>query len=105
MYYTDGVGNVGPKKPLWQLKSENQKSIKQDISVGEIPIGKPAEAVNTEANSLDALSNYGLALSGLGKKADVSYLGLSPNDQAIVGRYVTQEQQARISEDMLTYFT
>lgn len=63
-----------------------------------------SEAKKVEAGSLDALGNYGLALSGLGKKTDVSALGLSANDQAIVGRYVNPEQQARISEDMLKFF-
>ena len=65
---------------------------------------KFSETKQVEAGSLDALGNYGLALSGLGKKTDVSALGLSQNDQAIVGRYVTPEQQARISEDMLGFF-
>lgn len=104
MYYTDGVGNVGPQKPFWQIKSDAQKSEKLNNTVSDVPIGKPVGGINTEANSLDALGKYGLALSGLGKKADVSGLGLSQNDQAIVGRYVTQAQQERISEDMLGFF-
>ena len=40
----------------------------------------------------------------MNKKPDVSALGLSANDQALIARYVTPEQQARIAEDMLGFF-
>lgn len=62
------------------------------------------EYKKTDANSLEALGNYGMAFSGLNKKTDVSALGLSLNDQITVGKYVSPDQQARIAEDMLKYF-
>lgn len=62
------------------------------------------EHKKTEANSLDALGNYGMAFSGMNKKTDVSALGLSAHDQNVVGKYVTPEQQTRISEDIINYF-
>ena len=102
MYYTDGVGNVGPQNPLWQIKADAQRTLKLNNPVADFPIGKPAE-VSVSADGLSALGTYGVALSGV-KRADVSALGLSANDQAIVRGYVSQEQQARISEDMLRHF-
>ena len=62
------------------------------------------EAKQADAKSLDALGSYGFALSGLAKKPDVSALGLTAADQALIAKYVTPEQQARISENMLGYF-
>lgn len=62
------------------------------------------ETRKAEANSLDALGAYGVAFSGMGKKADVTGLGLTQNDQAIVAKYVTPEQQARIEESIKGFF-
>ncbi len=62
------------------------------------------EQKKTDANSLEALGNYGVALSGMNKKTDVSALGLNLHDQIQVSKYVNAEQQARIEQDMLKYF-
>jgi hypothetical protein len=53
---------------------------------------------------LEALGFYGVAFSEMGKKTDVSGLGLSKNDQVLVAKFVTPEQQARIAENMLGFF-
>ena len=85
-----------------QKKAAADTKVAQNAAKERIEINFKTQSF--EANSLDALGAYGLAFSGLGKKPDVSGLGLSQNDQAIVGRYVNPEQQARISEDILRYF-
>ena len=63
------------------------------------------EQKKTDANSLEALGNYGIAFSGMNKKTDLSALGLDLHDQIKVGKYVDAEQQARIEQDMLKYFS
>jgi hypothetical protein len=63
------------------------------------------EQKKTDASSLDALSNYAFALSGLnGKKTDLSALGLSLAEQVKIEKYINPQQQARIEQDMLKYF-
>ena len=59
----------------------------------------------TEAKSADALGAYGKAFLDMNKKPDLAGLGLSANDQALVAKYITPEQQARITEDILKYFS
>ena len=53
---------------------------------------------------MEALGNYGVAFSGMNKKADVSELGLTAHDELKIGKFVNAEQQARIEQDMLKYF-
>lgn len=62
------------------------------------------EARKAEASCLEALGFYGVAFSEMGKKTDVTGLGLSKNDQVLVAKFVTPEQQARIAENMLGFF-
>ena len=62
------------------------------------------EHKQVDANSLEALGNYGIAFSGMNKKADISELGLTPHDELKIGKFVNAEQQARIEKDMLKYF-
>ena len=59
-----------------------------------------------EAESAMALGVYGQAFLGMNKnkKVDVSAMGLSAADQALIAKYVTPEQQARISKDILEFF-
>lgn len=76
-------------------KTKEQEQVKKQVY----------EQKRTDANSLEALGNYGLAFSGLNnKKTDVSALGLGVQDQIKIGKYVTPDQQARIAEDMMKYF-
>lgn len=76
-------------------KTREQEQVKKQVY----------EQKQTDANSLEALGNYGLAFSGLNnKKTDVSALGLDLHDQITVGKYVNPDQQARIAEDMMKYF-
>ena len=77
-----------------QKKVEEQEQEQQ-------PVFEPKKA---EANCLEALSAYGVAFSGMGKKTDVTGLGLSHNDQVLIAKFVTPEQQARIAENMLGFF-
>ena len=77
-----------------QAKQNQEKEIKETSF----------ETKKAEANSLEALGAYGAAFSGMGKKTDVSGLGLSQNDQALVAKFVTPEQQARIAENILGFF-
>ena len=62
------------------------------------------EQKQVDANSLEALGTYGLAFSGMNKKANVSELGLTQHDELKIGKFVNAEQQARIEQDMLRYF-
>ena len=62
------------------------------------------EQKQVDANSLEALGNYGVAFSGMNKKADVSELGLTAHDELKIGKFVNAEQQTRIEQDMLKYF-
>ena len=89
---------------LYQIGSQKKRISDAQTMKPQEKIEINFETKKTEAASLDALSNYGLAISGLGKNPDVTALGLTQNDQAIVGRFVTPEQQARISDDMLAFF-
>ena len=104
---TFDYGNFNRDNDYSRYQLGQQKKTAADAQVGKsqqkIDINFK-EAKQADAKSLDALGAYGFALSGLAKKPDVSGLGLSQNDQALVGKYVNQEQQARISEDMLGYF-
>ena len=78
-----------------QVAKEQEKELKQLIY----------EPKQTEAHSAEALGVYGQAFFGLkSKKTDVGELGLTAADQALIAKYVTPEQQARISENMLGYF-
>ncbi len=64
------------------------------------------EEVHTEAKSAEALGVYGQAFFGMNtKKVDLGALGLTANDEKLVGKFVTPEQQARIAEDMLKFFS
>lgn len=77
------------------LKTKDQEQAKRQVY----------EQKRADANSLEALGNYGLAFTGLSdKKTDVSALGLGLHDQIAVGKYVTPDQQDRITEDMMKYF-
>ncbi len=104
---TFDYGNFNRDNDYSRFQLGQQKKTVADSQVGKtqqkIDINFK-EAKQTEAKSLDALGSYGFALSGLAKKPDLSALALSQNDQAVVGRFVTAEQQARISDDMLSYF-
>ena len=105
---TFDYGNFNRDNDYSRYQLGQQKKTAADALVGKT---QPKININykgtkqADAQSLDALGLYGFALSGLAKKPDVSGLGLSQNDQAIVGKYVNQEQQVRISEDMLGYFS
>ena len=82
------------------IEDAQTKQVKEKVKE-EKPV---IEARTAEASSLEALGAYGAAFSGIGRKADVSRLGLSQNDQALVAKFVTPEQQARIEEDILRFF-
>ena len=82
------------------LEDVQAKQVKEQVKE-EKPV---IETKTAEASSLDVLGAYGAAFSGIGKKTDVSRLGLSQNDQALVAKFVTPEQQARIEEDILRFF-
>lgn len=59
----------------------------------------------TEVKSTDALGTYGKAFLNMGQKNNPALvLPLTDEAQAMVGRYNTPEQQARVSENMLGYF-
>ncbi len=101
---TFDYGNYGKRTegPQYQPKVKNQ----------DLAVAKQAESEailkftgtkETELSSLEAMSNYALGSLGVGKKVDVSALGLSENDQKLISRYVTPEQQARIESGMLSY--
>ena len=104
---TFDYGNFNRDNDYSRYQIGQQRKAAADAQVGnaiqKIDINF-SKARTTDAKSLDALGAYGFALSGLAKKPDVTGLGLSAHDQAFVGNYVTSEQQARISEDMLGYF-
>lgn len=89
------IGNA-KKAPEEKQAKEVQEKVKEEHPV--------IEAKKAEASCLEALGAYGAAFSGIGKKTDVSGLGLSQNDQAIVAKFVTPEQQARIAESMARFF-
>ena len=83
------------------VEDAQAKQVQQEKEKEEQPV---FEARKAEASSLEALGAYGAAFSGIGRKTDVSRLGLSQNDQALVAKFVTPEQQARIEEDILRFF-
>lgn len=102
------LGNINRDKDysLYQIgRSKKALTDAQAAKVKEEQVQNTyVEQRKTEANSLDALGNYGMAFSGMNKKTDVSALGLTAHDQVAVGKYVTPEQQARIADDMMKYF-
>ena len=85
-----------------KVKTQDLAVSKQAESEAILKFGAPKE---TELSSLEAMSNYALGALGVGngKGVDVSALGLSENDQKLISRYVTPEQQARIESGMLSY--
>ena len=84
-----------------KLAEETPKKVEEEKAAEKQPVFEQKKA---EANSLELLGAYGAAFTGIGKKTDVSGLGLTQNDQAIVAKFVTPEQQARIAENMLGFF-
>jgi len=89
------IGNLRKK-----IEEKNvQEKLNEEVSEAVVQQKK------CDANSLDALGNYGVAFSGLNnKKADVSDLGLTAHDQLKIGKYVNANEQARIEQDMMKYF-
>ena len=57
-----------------------------------------------DAESAEVLGAYGKAFFDMNRKPDLAGLGLSPNDAALVAKYITPEQQARIEADVLGFF-
>ena len=101
--YDFGNYNRDKDYSLYQLVIQKKVATEKTVEAKE-KVNINYEMKSADADSLNALGVYGMAFSGLGKKTDVSGLNLSANDQALVSRYVTPEQQARISEDVLKYF-
>ena len=66
-------------------------------------------SAQAEAGSLIWQPNVGVTyttgiVDGLSDPVDGA-LGLTANDEKLVGKFVTPEQQARIAEDMLKFFS
>lgn len=60
---------------------------------------------SVDAPSAQAMDLYNRASVNMSKKLDVDdRLGISNNDRALLARYVTPQQQTRISERMSAYF-
>ena len=93
-----GLYQIGSARKFAEKAPERKAEEKEQE---QQPVFEPKKA---EANCLEALGAYGVAFSGMGKKTDVTGLGLSLNDQAIVAKFVSPEQQARIAENMLGFF-
>jgi len=102
-------GNYKREKECGMYQISKAKKVDEDTRAKELrekerneqPV---FEARKAEASCLEALGFYGVAFSEMGKKTDVSGLGLSKNDQVLVAKFVTPEQQARIAENMLGFF-
>ena len=92
-----GLYQIGKQKKaaMDSLKAKEKEHAQEVVKIA------PKE---TEAKSADALGAYGKAFLDMNKKPDLAGLGLSANDQALIAKYITPEQQARISEDILGYF-
>lgn len=108
MYYGD-YGNYEQRliKPKdYDLRSFDtaSKAVKASPAQVETPLFTFNRKVDTP--STDALGVYGKASFNMGqpKLSFAKELNVSNNDAAVIGRYVTPEQQARVSDNMLGYF-
>lgn len=105
--YDFGNFNRDKDYSLYQI-GKQKKATMDSLAAKEKEQAKEAvkftEPKQTEAKSADVLGAYGKAFFDMNRKPDLAGLGLSANDQALVEKYITPEQQARIAENMLGYF-
>jgi hypothetical protein len=100
-------GNLGEKSNAAELAKLRKEAAETQLakSAGkDITINFPntPQIKTAEASANDVLALYNTALTGLGK-VNVAGLGLTPEAQATVSRYVTPEQQASISGDFMAF--
>lgn len=82
------------------LAKKEEKEVKVEEEK-KVPVYEQKQ-VDADGANLSAI--YNMVSINVGKKADVSALGLSEADQKIVGKYVNEEQQAVIAQDFMSFF-
>ena len=89
---------------LYQLGKE--KKAATDAQAAQAAQAKPIISFprSTEARSTDALGAYGKASFNISQKVTASALPLTDEVQAMVGRFITPEQEQRVSANFLNYF-
>lgn len=82
------------------------KEKKTTVEAQPAKISQPLFSYNKNADvqSTDALGTYGKAFLNMGQRSLNFALPLTDEAQAMVGKHITPEQQARVSEDFLNYF-
>ncbi len=98
----DAKSNATELARLRKEAAEAQIAQTTNRDVAAIKFPKSAEKT-APASANEALGLYGVALTGLGTRVDVSALGLTPQAMSVINTYVTSEQQANISADMLGF--
>ncbi|MBR6099182.1 hypothetical protein IKP85_05485 [bacterium] len=86
---------------LYQLGREKKAAADAQASQVKTVINFPKSA---EARSTDALGAYGKASFNISQKVTASALPLTDEVQAMVGRFITPEQEQRVSANFLNYF-
>lgn len=106
MYYGD-YGNY-ENRPVDRTKLPAGNNIQKDTQkVNTAKIDIPLFNLTVAARSTDALGIYNQAFMNIGQtgKRNLEFsMNLTDNTKAMVGKYVTPEQQVRVSEDFLSHF-